>query len=217
MIKINLLDYRDELRRIKIQKQVLKAGAVVLASIGIILASWMIQQDKIGRIKLEIAGLDAQVRALQDTVKLVKSMQVKKKRITSIISGIEKLRVKQLPATQILSDLDGQLPKEIWLTNIQQSRRSELDKKKIPVIFFDDPDKKKKPKKPGKEPHEFMVISGNALKDQAIVRFIERLEELPYFKMVFLYKTEQTYLGTTQVRKFTIYCYMPSDNKKVTA
>jgi type IV pilus assembly PilN-like protein len=106
------------------------------------------------------------------------------------------------------------------LTNIMQKSVTELKKMQVPTILFDDSDakasKNKKRKKPGKnsEPKEFLQISGHALEDQAVARFVERLEEISYFKMVFLFKTEQTLVGKTPVREFTIYCYMPAKPDK---
>jgi len=107
------------------------------------------------------------------------------------------------------------------LTNIMQKSAADLKKMKVPSILFDDVNKSKNKKikkaAQNNEPKEFIQIKGHALEDQAVARFVEQLEEIPYFKMVFLFKTEQTLIGKTPVRKFTIYCYMSAKpDKRVT-
>ena len=220
MIKINLYDYREELKRIEIQKQVVKAGSVVILSVFLTLSWWMWEKNRITTVQMEVADLNQKVGALEGTVRVVKSMQAKQKRVETILAGIDHLRTNQMQATEILSDLNRGLPEEIWLTGIKQSRKSDLTNEKIPTIFLNDKSKPKKAKKANKkskaksEPHEFIVITGHALEDQAVARFVDRLESIPYFKLVFLYKTEQKLIGTTKVRQFVIYCYMPENQNK---
>lgn len=220
MIKINLFDYREELNRASIQKRVLKSSSIFLTVLVMILFSWLVEKSRISVVDMEVRDLEQQVNALQGTVSQIKSMQGKQRRVGAILKGIEGLRNDQLPATQILFDVNRGVPETIWLTNIMQKSVTELEKMQVPTILFDDSDdkasKNKKRKKPGKnsEPKEFLQISGHALEDQAVARFVERLEEVSYFKMVFLFKTEQTLVGKTPVRKFTIYCYMPAKPDK---
>jgi len=223
MIKINLHDYREELRRISIQKRVLQAGSLVVAAFGLILFSWLMEKSRISMVEMEVRDLEQQVSALQGTVNLVKGMQRKQGRIATILAGIETLRTNQFQATRVLFDVNRGLPEKIWLTSVGQKTKSDLMKAKVPLIFFMDPEEEKKSKKKNtaaekeNEPREFIEISGHALEDQAVADFIERLEKISYFKMVFLFKTEQTLIGQTRVRKFTIYCYLPEQgNRKAT-
>lgn len=223
MIKINLFDYREELNRESIQKRVLKSSAIILTVLVMILFSWLFEKSRISRVDMEVRGLEQQVNALQGTVNLVKSMQNKQRRVGTILEGIESLRNDQLPATKILFDVNRGVPETIWLTDIMQMSASELKKKQVPTILLDDVDKKiTKSRKAQKatqtsESNEFIQLTGHALEDQAVARFVERLEEIPYFKMVFLFKTEQVLVGKTPVRKFTIYCYMPKKLDKTVA
>ncbi len=223
MIKINLFDYREELNKSAIQKRALTSLSIISTVLVVILFSWMYEKSRISTVAMEVRELEQQVNSLQSTVNLVKSMQSKQRRVGTILTGIEGLRNDQLPATQILFDVNRGVPETIWLTNITQKSASDLEKMKVPSILFDDVDKKisknKKVRKAARnsEPKEFIQISGHALEDQAVARFVEQLEEIPYFKMVFLYKTEQTLVGKTPVRKFTIYCYMSAKpDKRVT-
>ncbi|NIQ00725.1 MAG: hypothetical protein GWM98_10285 [Nitrospinaceae bacterium] len=215
MIKINLHDYREELRRIEIQKRVVKAGSIVAATLFLVLTNWVLDRGTLSTLRAEVKDLESKVMNLEPQVKTVKSMQNRQKRIQKIITGIQNLRTNQLQLTRILSDLNNRLPEEIWLTRIKQMNRKGLEKEKVPVIFFDDPKSaKKRKKKKNPTMPEFLEISGQALRDQAVADYVSELESLPYFKLVFLFKTEQAFVGNTPVRNFTIYGYMPEDQGK---
>lgn len=225
MIKINLHDYREELKRLAIQKQVLISASIVMVFAFMILGSWLIDKSRISRVDMEVKDLQQQVSVLQGEVNLVRGMQAKQKRVETILTGIENLRANQMPATQILFDVNLSVPDEIWLTKITQMSKADLARERVPTIFIDNvaakeaknKRKKSSAKNPKKENKEFLQIEGHALEDDAVARFVERLEEIPYFKMVFLYKTEQTLIGKTKVRKFSIFCYRPSNHNKTAA
>lgn len=225
MIKINLFDYREELKKSTIQKQVLMSASLVMVFAFIILFSWLIEKSRISRVDMEVKELQQQVNALQPEVNLVKALQSKQQRVGTILTGIENLRANQMPATKTLYDVNLSVPDEIWLTKVTQMGRDELTKAKVPTIFLDtstaqtakNKNKRKNSKASKKVNKEFIQIDGHALEDDAVARFVEQLEEIPYFKMVFLYKTEQTLIGKTKVRKFSIYCYMPANLNKTAA
>ena len=133
MIKINLHDYRDELRKVDIQKRVVKATGVVLASVGLIALSYIVDQAQLDMLKGEVRGLESEVQALQPEVKRVKGMMARQARADTIIAGIQKLRTDQLEATRLLGDFSLRVPKDIWLTNVQQMTKEGLRKSKVPV------------------------------------------------------------------------------------
>ena len=78
MIRINLHDYRDELRKIEIQKRVVKSLAVVVVAIFFIMVSWLIEQARLDSIKSETRKLESQVAALKSQVEKVKKMVLEK-------------------------------------------------------------------------------------------------------------------------------------------
>ncbi len=225
MIKINLHDYREEINRSTIQKHVLMSVSVVMGSVLMILFSLLIEKSRISKVDMEVRTLQSQVTALQGQVNLVRNLQARQRRVNTILTGIENLRANQMPATQTLYDVNLSLPEEIWLTKITQMDKQGLSSGQVPTIFFDNPvangaantpqpaaaNTKKKPAK------EFLLLEGHALEDDAVARFVERLEKIPYFDMVFLFKTELALIGKTKVRKFSIYCYMPTTQNKTAA
>ncbi len=219
MIRINLHDYRDELRKIEIQKRVVKSLAIIIVAIFFIMVSWLIEQARLDSIKSETRKLESQVAALKSQVEKVKKMEGKQRRLETIISGIERLREKQLPASTIVGDLNLILPEDLWLSGIAQRDLDYLKRKvkNFPTIMFGDPGKKKKKKrrkkKKGMVTKEFVEVKGFALTEDGATEYLKRLQKIPYYKTAFLYKLSQTYIGRQAVQKFIIYCYMPEDKK----
>ena len=221
MIQINLHDYRDELRKIEIQKRVVKCSAIVIAAILFIAMSWFMEQVRLDAIKSETRKLESQVAGLKAQVDKVKAMQASQKRLKDIIVGIEGLREQQMPASAIVGDLNLMVPEDLWLASIIQRDREDLTRKKIPTIMFGDPSKKKKKRKRKKKkvlaPKEFVEISGFALTENGVAEYMKRLQKLPYYKTTFLYKSSWMSMGGQAVLKFTIFCYMPEKQKKKSA
>lgn len=223
MIKINLHDYRLELRHVAIQKLVVKAAGIILGAVVLTLGYWVVQQVQLDQMQADILELEKQVKALDGPVKAVQKMQAKKRRAKQIMEGISMLRLGQMPATRILEDISMNIPSEIWLTGLEQRTLEQLVRKKIPVIFIGDPEKikpkkkKKKKKKKKEELPDFLEIKGRVFGsygDRVLAGYMKQLEQVPYFKEVFLYQTKYVRLGTYPVREFTIYCYMPKPEPK---
>jgi hypothetical protein len=224
MIKINLHDYREELVKVEIQKRVVM-GVYLLGAILVLIAGvWVKDQMALELVRGEVQELDSQVKALEPEVKLVKGMMAKSKRAQIILTGIKKLRHDQMEATRILGDLNLRVPKNIWLTDIAQKTREDIQHGRVPTILFDDPARLKNAKKNRKRKrgeaeeknYEFMQIKGKAFKEQQVVEYLKHLEQVPYFKISFIHKTKRQLMGVYPVYDFVIYCYMPKENKTVT-
>ncbi len=219
MIRINLHDYRYELRKIEIQKRMVKCAAIITAAFFFVIAIWLMEQARLDSIRLETINLESQVAALASQYKKVKAMEAKQNRMQTIIAGIEGLREKQMPANIIVSDLNMTVPEDLWLSSIIQKDAESLRAKKIPVIMFGDPAKKKKKGKKKKKKgttgptKEFVEVSGYALTEKGVVEYVKRLQELPYYESTFLYKSAQVVIGGEAIYNFIIYCYMPEKKK----
>jgi len=219
MIRINLHDYRYELKKIEIQKRVVKCAAIIVAAIFFVIAVWFMEQARLDSIRNETRNLESQVVGLTSQFKKVKAMEAKQNRMQTIIAGIEGLREKQMPASTIVSDLNMAVPEGLWLTSIIQRDAESLRSKKVPVIMFGDPAKKKKKKKRKKKKgatrpaKEFVEVSGYALTEKGVVEYVKRLQELPYYETTFLYKSAQKVIGGQAIYNFIIYCYMPEKKK----
>ena len=215
MIRINLHDYRYEIRKTELQKRVVKCSAVIITAIFLILVSWLVEKNRLTSIKSETKKVKSQVAALQSQVKMINTMEIKQSRMETIIREIESLREEQIPAGTIVSDLNMLIPEGLWLVSIIQKDTNDLRLKNIPVIMFDDPAKKnnkeEERKKDVKQVKEFIEVSGYALTEKEVVKYMQKLQRVSYYETTFLYKTARSILGGQSVYKFIIYCYMPRE------
>ena len=218
MISVNLLDYKQELRKIAMQKIIINAIGSVLFLIFLIVTYWCFQKIEIKYRANELKQLEGQVRKLTAQTTKIQSMKLQAKRTEKIIKKINELRANQFQVTQILEDLILPVPDEIWLTSVRQLGIKEIKGKKIPLIFIGDPKKMKTKKKSSKSKNktqskqEFLEVRGRLFgkhSDETIVRYIGRLRDSSSFAKVFLHQTSQQQAGTEAVRDFTFYVYMP--------
>jgi Tfp pilus assembly protein PilN len=115
MIYINLHNYREELKKIEIQKSVVKATSIVFVIILLVLVNWMVMQIQLDRVRGEIQKLEMAVKALEPRVKAIQEMKTSKLRKEQIVEGIDRLRGKQLPVGKIINDLNMAVPEGVWL------------------------------------------------------------------------------------------------------
>ena len=218
MITVNLLDYKQELKKIAMQKIIINAIGSVLFLIFLIASYWCFQKIEIKYRANELKQLEGRVRELTAQTTKIQSMKLQAKRTEKIIKKINELRANQFQVTQILEDLILPVPDEIWLTSVRQLGIKEIKGKKIPVIFIGDPKKMKTKKKSNKSKNkaqskqEFLEVRGRLFgkySDETIVRYIGRLRDSSSFVKVFLHQTSQQQAGTEAVRDFTFYVYMP--------
>ncbi len=210
MIAINLYDYRQELKKIVVQKHVAAAAGVVLAALLMAGLSWFVEQTRLGRLESEIAEVEGKIAALDGKVKAVQKMQSRKSRLLQIIDGAQALRTRQIPTAQVLFDIYKAVPDGLWFESIKAQEWLDLQRKNVPTIFVRDPpgkDAKKKDDKTDERKEEFFEIKGWFYSEDSVARFIESLEKVPYFKRVFLFKMEKPEKSTIPVRHFTLYCY----------
>ena len=218
MISVNLLDYKQELKKIAMQKIIINAIGSVLFLIFLMTTYWCFQKIEIKYRANELKQLEGRVRELTAQTTKIQSMKLQVKRTEKIIKKINELRANQFQVTQILEDLILPVPDEIWLTSVRQLGIKEIEGKQIPVIFIGDPKKMKTKKKLNKSKNkaqskqEFLEVRGRLFgkhSDETIVRYIGRLRDLSSFAKVFLHQTSQQQAGTEAVRDFTFYVFMP--------
>jgi len=218
MIATNLLNYKQELKKIAMQKLIINAIGLVLFLIVLIATYWSYQKIENKFYADEIKQLEGKVQNLTVQTTKIQSMKLQTKRIEKIIKKINELRANQFQVTQILEDLILPVPDEIWLTSVRQLGIKEIKGKKIPLIFIGDKKKTKTKKKSNKSKNkvqpkqEFLEVRGRLFgkhSDETIVRYIDRIRDSSYFGKVFLHQTSQQENETESVRDFTFYVYMP--------
>lgn len=207
MIAINLYDYRQQLKNIAIQKQVVAASGMVIMSLVLILMSWFVEEINRDELKIAVSEVEGKIMAIGGKVQAVQAMKKKQKRVGQIIDEIQMMKTGQyLSLTRLLEDVGQALPDGVWLEGIVQAKWQDLEKKKVPVIFITDPVERPQDKKDGA--YNFVEIKGKANSDDGISRLIEGLEKVSYFKTVFLFKKELEEDRLNPVQSFTVYCYM---------
>ena len=85
MIKINLHDYREEIRKIEIQKRISRGFYLLLGIVGLIVVSWVLDLQKLDGLRGEVQELQTQVKALEGDVKEIEGMKAKVKRAQLIL------------------------------------------------------------------------------------------------------------------------------------
>ena len=213
LIRINLYDYQRIIREVIVQKMLAGIVAAVLIAVALCFLAWAGQMLRIAALEGDIEEVQAKVNALTPDYRKVQKLKKKKQRYTEIIQGIDGLRTKRSRTTELLEDLGRSLPESVWLTVVEQRTLGDL--KNIPDLFLGVNKKaieeqRAKAEKEGREydEHQFIQITGQGHNHQAIVHFVERLRELPYFDHVMLAKTEQQWEKNHPVKEFTIYSHV---------
>ena len=221
MIHINLHDYREELKKLEIQKRVFKAILIIVVVIFFVSANWVVSQIKLDRIRGEPQNLEKAVKKLNLQVKAIKKIKSSQKRKEQIVGRINSLRGKQFPVGRIINDLNTAAPLGVWLDSVSQMTAKNLEDKKVPAILFKSPNSKerknngrKKREKKEKQLYEFIEIKGKAKEKQLIAEYIKNIQKISYYKMAFLQKSQKILIGGYVIYSFTAYSYMPEYNKK---
>jgi Tfp pilus assembly protein PilN len=210
IVTINLFNYREELKRIGIQRNIYRMSWVAAVFVFLCAASDVIMTFKIVTVKTELAGLDGQVKALQSDVDAVNDMKKRQERLNVMAGGIQTLRNTSVPTRRLLEDIFQAVPEGLWLTKIQQLTWKDIvEQKRLPLILFGDPeqlkkdldelkkDKSKKEEYDVKQP--FVEIVGQAHSENAIAALSQALSRLPYYTLVFPHQKSGGL--------FYIYCY----------
>jgi Tfp pilus assembly protein PilN len=194
MIRINLLDYKEELERVAVQKKTVASLGVISGFILLIVVVWIQKQGQIITVQEEAVAVQEKVNALEPQVRVIRKMKVRKRRADQIIEGIEKLRKEQTSPSELLEDLSEKIPKDLWLDTIRQVDKKYLKKKNIQIVFED-----------GSK--EIIMVEGTALKESVILEYSQNLQHIEYFKSVIMYKIEKTFLLGNPVWKFNVLCH----------
>ena len=144
MIHINLHDYREELKKIEIQKRVVMAIFFIGVIIFLVLANWGVSQISMDRIRGETQKLEKAVKELDPQVKAIQKIKSYQKRKEQIVRRISSLRANQFPISKIINDLNMAAPLGVWLNSVSQMTGKKLEDKKVPAILFRTPNSKKR-------------------------------------------------------------------------
>ncbi len=211
MITINLFDYKRVVTEVRVQQRITAAVALALAGLVLVGSYWGLQRIQVAQQKVQTEGIQKLVAGKEPKYNKVVAMKAEKKSVLGIIEKIDTLRNPEYETPQLMEDLSERIPEGVWLTSVRQVNLNDLRGMKVPVLFISESEAKKKGSNPkGGEAveHLFIELRGMAHVDQAIVRYMEQLEEVTYLDNVFLQSTRQKWIGLVEVREFKIYCHV---------
>ena len=211
MITINLFDYKRVVTEVRVQQRITAAVALALAGLVLVGSYWGLQRIQVAQQKVQTEGIQKLVAGKEPKYNKVVAMKAEKKSVLGIIEKIDTLRNPEYETPQLMEDLSERIPEGVWLTSVRQMNLSDLRRMKVPVLFIPGSKDKKQASNPkGEETaeHLFIELQGMAKVDQAIVRYMEQLEEVTYLDNVFLQSTRQKWIGLVEVREFKIYCHV---------
>jgi len=217
MITINLFDHKAIVTEVRVQQRITAAVGVALAGLILVVSFWGLQMLQVDQQKTDTESMQNLVASKEPRYKKVVAMKEEKKKVRGIIKKIDTLRNPDYETPQLMEDLSERIPEGVWLTSVQQRSLSQLRGMKVPVLFLAKEEVKKKKRRRGKKEetkkdegpqHLFIELTGMAKGDQAIVRYMEQLEEVTYLDNIFLQSTQQRWIGLEKVRQFKIYCHV---------
>jgi type IV pilus assembly protein PilN len=124
MPRINLLPWRDELRKQRQRNFTIAAGAAVVVGVGVILLTRMTlgnmienQNERNDLLKTEIAGLDKQITEIE-------GLENQKERLLARMEIIERLQQSRPEVVHLFDELARTLPEGVYLSSVKQTGRS---------------------------------------------------------------------------------------------
>lgn len=121
MARINLLPWREELRRER-KTQFLVALSIALGLTGLIMAGvHVVEKNAISFQKARNAFLTQQIEVLDREIEQIKKLEAQKKRLLAHMDIIQTLQASRPEIVHLFDELARTLPEGVFLTRIKQS------------------------------------------------------------------------------------------------
>ena len=121
MIRINLLPIK-ELQAEVTRRRDLVIGSVALGLVAVLLlGTYLFHFYQVMKLEKDLAGLRAEILALNSKVKEVADLQVKIKDLRGKQTIIEELKRKKTGPVRIMASLSRATPASLWLTELRES------------------------------------------------------------------------------------------------
>ncbi len=121
MIKINLLPYREALRRQNIITHGVVAGSVLLVLLIILSAVDLYMRSQIKTIKSEIARIEKEITRNKVSLDEINQLKKEKENYARQFQIIEDLRQNKAGPVRILDELAQRVPDKIWLLTLKHT------------------------------------------------------------------------------------------------
>ncbi len=178
MSKINLLPWRETLKKVKNQIFYLILGILIAASVVVIILIDSYLNYKVAVENANIQYIDKELKKAKEEVVEVKSLQNNKKQLLERINIIQSLQADRLSAVKLLDMVPRTLPEGLYLVNL--SRKDIVPEGgAIPI------NQKNHDKKIGPNNKKYsVVIRGVALTNGSISVFLKNLEKIKWISEV---------------------------------
>lgn len=121
MIEINLLNWRDELKK-RNQKDFIARGVASIAIALIVVGlSYQYNSDLIGKQNLRNDLLDAEIKNLDKKLGELKEIEDKKTSLLKKMDVIYELKVSRPMSVHLFDELSNTVPNGVYLTSLKQS------------------------------------------------------------------------------------------------
>jgi len=120
MIRINLLPIKELQAEVTRRREIIIGSAVLGAVLLILLGGYAYQYYQLTSLEKELAGLRAELQALNTKVKEVSDLQVKIKELRGKQKIIEDLNNKKSGPVLVMTSLSSATPASLWLTDLRE-------------------------------------------------------------------------------------------------
>ncbi|MEL7022462.1 MAG: PilN domain-containing protein [Pseudomonadota bacterium] len=124
MPKINLLPWREELRKERQKYFLISVGGAIAAAAFVVLAANLIYSARIDHQKDRNGLLDREIKVLNESIKQIEGIDRQKERLIARMEVIEELQQSRPEIVHLFDELVRTLPDGINLNSITQQARS---------------------------------------------------------------------------------------------
>jgi type IV pilus assembly protein PilN len=121
MIKINLLPYREIIRKENIITHAVIAGFFAGVVLIVIVSVDYAMRSRINWHKKEIARIEKEIKKNEVSLNEIKKLKQEKETYRKQFQVIENLKKEKEGPVRILDEIASKIPKEIWLVTLKQS------------------------------------------------------------------------------------------------
>ncbi|MDX8402020.1 MAG: PilN domain-containing protein [Mariprofundaceae bacterium] len=118
MIRINLLPYRPQRRRLQVLRHLGAALGVILTAAAIALAADWVASSELASLQEEYSSLKAQNDALQKKIGELKNLDALRADVTRKLETVDELQQGRFRSFEMLAEISKVIPENVWLTSI---------------------------------------------------------------------------------------------------
>ena len=120
MIKINLLPYRDILKKKNVTNHAIVAGATLILALLLIVIVNLTMTTKISGVEREIVRIETEIAGNKKIMDEIEKLKAEKELYRKQFQIIEKLKKDKKGPVIMLDELATRIPEKIWLIELNQ-------------------------------------------------------------------------------------------------